>query len=102
MASSVQDALEALAHPGRRRLLQFLMDQERQAGELAVLAGMSQPGTSQHLRVLREAGLVTVRHDGPRRIYRVDFKGLQALRSELNDFWGKHLTELQRVTRKRR
>lgn len=67
--------LAALAEPVRRRLLEHLAGTERAAGELVALAGeefgISQPATSQHLRVLREAGVVAVRADGPRRLYRV-------------------------------
>ena len=91
----MQVALEAISHPGRRKMLELVMDGELQAGELAELTGMTQPAASQHLRVLREAGLVEVRRDGPRRIYRVNFAALQALRAELNDFWGKHLEALR-------
>jgi DNA-binding transcriptional ArsR family regulator len=79
-------------------MLELVMDRERQAGELAALTGMKQPAASQHLRVLREAGLVEVRVDGPRRLYRVRFEALQALRSELDAFWGEHLEELRRAT----
>lgn len=75
------------------------MDRELQAGELAALTGMSQPAASQHLRVLREAGLMDVRSDGPRRLYRVNFAALQALRAQLDDFWGEHLEALRKATR---
>jgi DNA-binding transcriptional ArsR family regulator len=91
----MQTELEAISHPGRRRMLQLVMDGELQAGELATLTGMSQPAASQHLRVLRDAGLVDVRADGPRRLYRVNFAGLQALRAQLDDFWGQHLDRLR-------
>ena len=65
---------EALAQPTRRLILDSLRDGERLVGELAEALGLSQPATSKHLRVLRDAGLVTVRVDGPRRWYglRVD------------------------------
>ena len=74
------------------------MDQELPTGELAILTGMSQPAASQHLRVLRDAGLVDVRADGPRRLYRVNFAGLAALRHDLDQFWGDHLEALKRAT----
>jgi len=82
--------LAALAEPVRRRLLEHLGGSERAAGELVALAGeefgISQPATSQHLRVLREAGVVTVRADGPRRIYRVEPGALSVLEDWLAGF----------------
>jgi DNA-binding transcriptional ArsR family regulator len=95
----MQQELEAISHPGRRRMLQLVMDREMQAGELASLTGMTQPAASQHLRVLREAGLLEVRADGSRRLYRVNFEKLQALREQLDEFWGRHLAALQQATR---
>jgi DNA-binding transcriptional ArsR family regulator len=83
----VQEGLDAIAHPGRRAMLTLLLGGERSAGELAAHAGMRQPVASQHLRVLREAGLVTVRKDGNRRVYSVDFENVARLQSELDAFW---------------
>lgn len=62
-------AFEVLAQPIRRSILDRLRDGERLVGDLAEMLGLSQPLTSKHLRVLRDAGLVTVRVDGPRRWY---------------------------------
>jgi DNA-binding transcriptional ArsR family regulator len=56
-------------------------------GELAALLPVSRPAVSQHLRVLKEAGLVTEEHEGTRRIYRIDPKGLGQLRAWLDQFW---------------
>jgi DNA-binding transcriptional ArsR family regulator len=95
----MQVALEAIAHPGRRRMLKLVMQRERQAGELAELTRMTQPAASQHLRVLRQAGLVEVRRDGQRRLYHVNFAALQALRAQLDDFWGERLSALQEATK---
>lgn len=82
--------LAALAEPVRRRLLEHLGSAERAAGELVAAAGdefgISQPATSQHLRVLREAGVVTVRVDGPRRLYRVDPQALGLVEDWLTGF----------------
>ncbi len=89
------DLIEAIAHPGRRAMLRLVIDNECPAGELADHIGMSQPATSQHLKILRDAGLVTVRVDGPRRLYRVDPSGLERLRSELDDFWQPSLQALK-------
>ena len=60
---------QALADPNRRAVLGLLLERPRPAGELVERLGLSQPGTSKHLRVLREAGLVQVRHDAQRRWY---------------------------------
>ena len=62
-------ALEALADPTRRRIVELLADGERSAGELAANFDTSRPGVSRHLRVLREHGLVQARDDGRRRLY---------------------------------
>jgi DNA-binding transcriptional ArsR family regulator len=91
----VQQELAAIAHPGRRAMLTLLLGGERSAGELADHAGMRQPVASQHLRVLRDAGLVTVRKDGNRRVYAVDFANLSRLRRELEAFWQPRLAALK-------
>jgi DNA-binding transcriptional ArsR family regulator len=93
----VEDVLEVIAHPGRRAMLRVVLDREVPAGELAVLAGLTQPAASQHLRVLRDAGLVDVRVDGPRRLYRANVDGLARLRAELDAFWAPGLRALQRA-----
>ena len=67
---------EALGDPVRRRLLELLSEGERPAGALVAEVGVSQPAVSQHLKVLREAGLVTVRAEGTRRVYAVAPDGL--------------------------
>ncbi len=61
--------LDALAEPHRRRILDLVREGPRPVGELVAATGLTQPGTSKHLRVLREAGLVEVRPDGRRRLY---------------------------------
>jgi DNA-binding transcriptional ArsR family regulator len=99
---AMQVALEAIAHPGRRRMLELVMQRERQAGELAELTRMTQPAASQHLRVLRQAGLVEVRRDGQRRLYHVNFAALQTLRAQLDDFWGDRLSALKKATKARK
>ncbi|UZN03204.1 ArsR/SmtB family transcription factor [Cellulomonas sp. S1-8] len=89
-AARVDVVLAALAEPVRRRLLEHLGGAERAAGELVAAAadefGISQPATSQHLRVLREAGVVVVRTDGPRRLYRVEPQGLSVVEGWLARF----------------
>jgi DNA-binding transcriptional ArsR family regulator len=91
----MQEAIDAISHPGRRAMLRLVLDRELPVGELAERLGVSQPAASQHLKVLRDAELVRGRVDGQRRLYRVNFEGLQRLRAELDDFWGPALTALK-------
>jgi DNA-binding transcriptional ArsR family regulator len=91
----MQAAIDALAHPSRRAMLRLVLDRELAVGELAERAGLSQPAASQHLKVLRDAGLVRGRVDGRRRLYRVDLQGLQRLRQELDAYWGPALAALK-------
>jgi DNA-binding transcriptional ArsR family regulator len=90
-----QAALRALAHPRRRQMLALAWDRERSSGELARGCRLSRPAASQHLRVLQEAGLVSVRSAGNRRLYRVRADRLAELRAMLDEFWGARLAELQ-------
>jgi DNA-binding transcriptional ArsR family regulator len=91
----MQAAIEAISHPGRRAMLWLVLDRELPVGELAQHVGLSQPAASQHLKVLREAGLVRGRVDGRRRLYRVDPDGLERLRRELDAYWGPALAVLK-------
>jgi DNA-binding transcriptional ArsR family regulator len=91
----MQAAIEAISHPGRRAMLRLVLDRELPVGELAERIGVSQPAASQHLKVLRDAGLVRGRVDGRRRLYQVDVEGLQRLRAELDDLWGPALLALK-------
>jgi len=92
----MESALKALADPGRRRILTLVRDEERSAGEIAAEFTVSWPAVSQHLRVLKEAGLVTERRDGARRLYRARPEGLREVRAFLDDFWGDKLERLKR------
>jgi DNA-binding transcriptional ArsR family regulator len=87
-------ALRALANPRRRRMLELAWDRERSPTELAASCQLSRPATSQHLRVLREAGLVSVRLEKNRRLYRVRADRLAELRAMLDEFWGSRLAGL--------
>jgi DNA-binding transcriptional ArsR family regulator len=91
----MQAAIEALSHPTRRAILRLVLDQELPVSELAGRLGMSQPAASQHLKVLRDAGLVRGRVDGRRRLYQVDLQGLQRLRAELDSLWEPALLALK-------
>jgi DNA-binding transcriptional ArsR family regulator len=96
-------ALRAIAHPGRRRALELASAREHTSSELAEACGWSRPAASQHLKVLRDAGLVDVRIDGNQRHYRARQEALDRLRSFLDDFWGARLTSLEdHVSRRRR
>jgi DNA-binding transcriptional ArsR family regulator len=89
----------ALGESVRRQMLDVLRHGERSAGELERALGMSQPASSKHLRVLREAGLVRVRKDAQRRIYAIEPRKLAELDSWLakyRDFWSGALNELAR------
>ena len=90
---------EVLAEPNRRRILDLLGRSERPVGELVSRLELSQPAVSKHLRVLREAGLVDVRGDGQRRLYRVLPEPLRAVDEWLEPYrrlWAAHLDELER------
>lgn len=85
-------ALEALADRTRRTIFERLRHRPRTVGELARLANVSQPGVSQHLRVLRRARLVTHSQLGTRRFYQADRAGLAELRRYVETLWGDVLT----------
>ena len=71
MFAAVSSTLDVLAEPTRRRILDVLLEGPSPVGDLTARLGLSQPGTSKHLRVLREAGLVDVQRDAQRRVYRL-------------------------------
>ncbi len=79
--------LDALGDPTRRAVLELLREGPRPVGRIAEHLPVSRPAVSQHLRVLKEAGLVRDRQDGTRRLYSVDTEGLAALRAYLETYW---------------
>lgn len=91
----MEQALRAIANPRRRAMLELVWDGERTAGEIAAASGLSAPAASQHLRVLREAGLVHVRVAGNRRLYRSDAARMEELRGALEAFWGERLRRMR-------
>ena len=102
------EALAALTDPTRRRIVELLADGEVAAGELAAEFAISRPAVSQHLAVLRDAGLVSVRAEGQRRLYSLDAAPLAELDAWLTPyrkFWANHLdaldTEIRRGRRAR-
>jgi DNA-binding transcriptional ArsR family regulator len=89
------DAVRAIGHPGRRAMLRLARDEERTASELAEIAGLSPSAASPHLKLLREVGLLHVRVDARRRLYRVDVQRLASLRAALDELWGDRLDALK-------
>jgi DNA-binding transcriptional ArsR family regulator len=87
----------ALGDPTRRAIFERLADRPRAVGELANELPVSRPAVSQHLKVLKEAGLVVDRRDGNRRIYQLDPDGVGALRARLDRFWNKALAAYKQV-----
>jgi DNA-binding transcriptional ArsR family regulator len=83
--------MDALGDPTRRAIFERLRSGPRAVGELADELPVSRPAVSQHLRVLKEAGLVTERRNGTRRLYRVDPDGVGALRDYFDAFWNEAL-----------
>jgi DNA-binding transcriptional ArsR family regulator len=92
-------AFEILAEPNRRRILDLLRVAERPVGELVDALAVSQPAVSKHLRVLREAGLVEVRSEAQRRLYRVRAEPLRDVAEWLEPYralWATRLDDLER------
>ena len=91
------NSLAALADPTRRKIFERLKRGPSPVGELAEGLPVSRPAVSQHLRVLKDARLVTARAEGNRRIYEIDVEGLAELRSYLEQFWNKTLLAYKAV-----
>ena len=92
-------AFEVVAEPARRKILDLLIDGPRPVGELVGATGLSQPNTSRHLRILREAGLVQSRPDGQRRLYELRPDGLAEVERWLAPYrrlWRGSLAALER------
>jgi DNA-binding transcriptional ArsR family regulator len=97
------DRFVALADPTRRRMVELLGSGERTAGAIGELFPISAPAVSQHLKVLRESGLVRVRIDGQRRIYSLDpqgFEEMEAWFGRMRRFWSGRLDDLERELKK--
>jgi DNA-binding transcriptional ArsR family regulator len=95
----VGTTFDALAEPTRRRILDLLLERPRQVQDLTERLGLSQPGTSKHLRVLREAGLVRVRPEAQRRWYELRPEPLAEVDAWLSRYrrlWAGHLDALER------
>lgn len=88
-------AFRAIADPTRRQILGLVWREERTAGDIAARFEVSQPAISQHLKVLRETGLVGVRQVGTRRYYRANHAAMAGLRAMLEAFWDERLAVLK-------
>jgi DNA-binding transcriptional ArsR family regulator len=96
----VEAALKAIAAPGRRQFLTLVRDDELSAGESASHFDVTRPAISQHLNVLKEAGLVSERRNGTRRLYLARPEGLAELKDFLEEFWDVRLETLKREAEK--
>jgi DNA-binding transcriptional ArsR family regulator len=92
----VEAALKAIAAPRRRLILSLVRDEELSAGEIAAHFDVTRPAVSQHLNVLREAGLLSERRNGTKRLYRARPEGLVQIRAFLEEFWDARLEDLKR------
>lgn len=97
MAYQAASVLDALGDPTRRQVLEALAAGPLPVGELAARLPVSRPAVSQHLKVLKGAGLVVDRAEGTRRLYQANPQGLEALRRWLDRFWDQALASFQRV-----
>jgi DNA-binding transcriptional ArsR family regulator len=91
------DGWTALGDPTRRAIFERLADRPQPVGELASGLPVTRPAVSQHLKVLKDAGLVVDRPDGNRRIYQVDPTGVRAMRAQLDRFWNQALATYKEV-----
>jgi len=92
----VEAALKAIVAPRRRQILSLVRERELSAGEIAANFDVTRPAVSQHLNVLKEAGLVSERRNGTRRLYRARPEGLAELKAFLEEFWEDRLEALKR------
>jgi len=91
MMSNAERVLDALGDPTRRLVLKRMREGTRSVREIADGLSVSRPAVSQHLKVLKSAGLAVARIEGTRRVYSVDTRGIEALRSWLDGYWDKAL-----------
>jgi DNA-binding transcriptional ArsR family regulator len=96
----MEAAVKAIAAPRRRQILTLVRDGELSAGEIAAHFDVTRPAVSQHLNVLKEAGLVSERRNGTRRLYRARPEGLAELKAFLEEFWDERLSALKREAEK--
>jgi DNA-binding transcriptional ArsR family regulator len=90
-------AFVALGDPTRQIIFERLARRPMPVGKLAVGLGVTRPAVSQHLKVLKHAGLVTARQEGTRRVYQIDPRGVEVMRTYLDRFWDRALAALKSV-----
>lgn len=95
--TNAEQILDALGDPTRRLIVDRLRHGKRSVQEIADGMKVSRPAVSQHLKVLKGAGLVVVQAAGTRRLYGIDRRGLEALRSWLDEFWGETLVAFKKA-----
>jgi DNA-binding transcriptional ArsR family regulator len=95
------ERIHALGDPTRRTIFERLARGPIAVGELARELPVSRPAVSQHLRVLKEAGLVSDQRDGAKRIYAVDVRGVEAMRTYLDSFWSDALTAFKHAAERK-
>jgi DNA-binding transcriptional ArsR family regulator len=103
-AATTTDAFNAVAEPRRRAILNYLALQEQSVGDIAVRLGLEQPSVSKHLRVLKEVGLVYVRRDGRRMLYRVNAEAIRPLHEwtkTFERFWQHQLSRVKELAERR-
>jgi DNA-binding transcriptional ArsR family regulator len=93
----MQTVVQAIGEPRRREILSLVQDRELSAGEIAARFDVTRPAISQHLTVLKNAGLVTERRAGTKRLYRARPEGLAELRAFVDGFWDARLDRLKRA-----
>ena len=91
----MEAALKAIAAPRRRQMLRLVRDGELSAGEIAAHFDVTRPAVSQHLNVLKEAGLVSERRNGTKRLYQVRMEGFVPVKAFLEEFWDERLERLK-------
>ncbi len=101
MATYQVDGVSALGDPTRRAIFELLADGPRPVGEIARGLPVSRPAVSQHLKILKEAGLVVDRQEGTRRVYQLNPEGLSALRAYFDRFWNRALDDFKRAVEQR-
>jgi DNA-binding transcriptional ArsR family regulator len=99
--STYQNGFSALGDPTRRAIFERLARGPRAVGELAREFPVSRPAVSQHLKVLKEAGLVVDERDGSRRLYRVDPRGVEAMRAYFDSFWSDALAAFRQAAERK-
>ncbi|MFI9594071.1 ArsR/SmtB family transcription factor [Nonomuraea sp. NPDC052265] len=93
----IDDAIRAIAEPRRRAILRLVARQELPAGRIAEHFEVTRPAISQHLQVLKDAGLVVERREGTKRLYRARHEGLAPLRQFLDEMWAESLDFARRI-----